>query len=139
MRALAYAPDDGSIYFVVSDALFAQGDYHYASFMISKGLSLDPPLATAKADKRTFYADGAEFDKHLETLRKYLVDHPFDSAAHLVLGYNLRFSGDDEGARLAFNRVLEIDSSDKPAKLFLDAMSKDESGKAPPASGGDKK
>ena len=39
MRALTYAPADGSIHFLVADALFAQGDYHYAAYMITKALA----------------------------------------------------------------------------------------------------
>ena len=49
LRALAYAPEDASIHFVLADALFATGDYHYAAFLISEGLRLDANLAAAVA------------------------------------------------------------------------------------------
>jgi hypothetical protein len=131
VRALAYVPDDGALHFVLADALFAQGDYHYAAYMIGKGLGLDPGLAQAEADKREFYDDPKAFDAQLATLRTYLADKPYDAAAHLVLGYNLRFSGQDAEAMASFRRVTEIDPGNAAAKAFLEAIA------AGPAAAGD--
>lgn len=122
LRALSYLPDDASIHFALSDALFALGDYHYAAFMITKALDLDPELATVVVDKRSFYGDASAFTAQLNTLRRYTNEKPFDAAAYLVLGYNLRFSKDDEGAERAFARVREIDEDNRPAELFLAAI-----------------
>lgn len=121
-RALAYAPDDGSIHFVIADALFAQGDYHYAAHMIAKGLSLDPELALADTDKRSFYGDAEDFEAHMKTLRGYLADKPYDAAAQFVLAYNLRFSDEREAAETALERVLEIDPGHTAAREFLRAL-----------------
>lgn len=122
LRALTYLTDDASIHLALADALFALGDYHYAAFMINKGIDLDPELAQLTIDKRAFYSDAATFDAQLETLRRYAAEKPYDAAAHLVLGYNLRFSGDDVGAERAFARVLEIDKGAIAAELFLNAI-----------------
>jgi hypothetical protein len=122
LRALSYLADDASIHFALADALFALGDYHYAAFMIGKALDLDPELAELTIDKRTFYADAKAFESQLETLRRYVAEKPYDAAAQLVLGYNLRFSGDDSGAERAFARVLEIDKRSTAAELFLRAL-----------------
>lgn len=122
LRALSYLPDDASIHFALSDALFALGDYHYAAFMIAKALELDPELATVVVDKRTFYDDPEAFAAQLATLERYTEEKPYDAAAHLVLGYNLRFSKDDVGAEKAFARVLEIDKRSDAADLFLAAI-----------------
>lgn len=124
VRALAYVPDDGAAHFVVADALFAIGDYHYAAYMIRKGLSFAPDLAGAVADKREFYGDAKLFDEHLAALVKYCGEKPYDAAARLVLGYNQLFSGDREAAMLSFRRVLELEPGDNPARLFLEALSK---------------
>lgn len=122
LRALAYAPEDASIHFILADALFGMGDYHYAAFIISKALRLDPEMAKAAADKRDFYRDPKEFAKQLETLRKYINKKPYDSAAHLVMGYNLYFSGEPALAKKAFERVLEVSPDNQAARLFLEAM-----------------
>ncbi|MEM7200304.1 MAG: tetratricopeptide repeat protein [Planctomycetota bacterium] len=122
LKAIAYAPDDAPLHFVLADALFATGDYHYAAFIVAKALRLDPTLAEAEVDKREFYADATTFDRQLETLRGYLGDKPYDSAAHLLLGYNLRFSGRPTESRKAFERVLEIAPDDAAAGLFVTAL-----------------
>ena len=107
---------------MLSDALFAVGDYHFAAFLIAEALRLEPDLARAEADKRTFYSDVEVFNRQMDTLAKYLADKPYDAAAHLVNGYNLRFSGRTEEAKLAFRRVMEIEPSNQAAKTFLDAF-----------------
>lgn len=122
LRALSYLPDDASIHFALADGLFALGDYHYAAFMIERGIELDPELATVIVDKRTFYGDAKAFTTQVDTLLRYTAEKPYDAAAFLVLGYNLRFSGDNEGAERAFKRVLEIDKHSNPAELFLEAI-----------------
>lgn len=122
LRALAYVPEDASVHFALADALFALGDYHYAAFMLTKALELNPAMAGVTADKRTFYGEPEAFDAQLDTLRRYLREKPYDAAAHLLLGYNLRMSGDTDGAKAAFERVLEIDKHSTPAQLFLDAI-----------------
>ena len=124
LRALAHAPDDASLHFVLADALFALGDYHYAAFIIKKGLRIDPEMAKAEADKRAFYPDVAEFEKHMATIRAYIEDKPFDDAAQLVYAYNLKFSGEKELAIEAFRRTLELSPENEAAQLFLAALIK---------------
>jgi tetratricopeptide (TPR) repeat protein len=122
LRALAYVPEDASVHFALADALFALGDYHYSAFMVGKALELEPAMATVVADKREFYGDPKDFAAQMETLRRYLRDKPYDAAAHLLLGYNLRMSADPAGARDAFARVLEIDKRNVAATLFVAAL-----------------
>ena len=124
LRAIGFLPEDASLHFALADALFALGEYHYAAFMIGKGLELDPTLAEVEADKRAFYGDAKAFATQLETLVRYTAEKPYDAAAHLLLGYNLKFSADPAGAERAFRRVLEIDKHSVPAELFLAAATK---------------
>jgi tetratricopeptide (TPR) repeat protein len=125
-KARAYAPSDAQLHFVLADAAFAGGDYPYAAFLIGEGLRLDPALATATTDKRTFYGDGKTFAEQQATLDAYVAKKPYDALAHLVRGYNLRFSGDAAGAKAAFERVLQIDPENRPAKTFLAGMAPNE-------------
>ncbi len=128
LRALAYVPEDASVHFALTDSLFALGDYHYASFMLTKAIELNPAMAKVVADKREFYGDPAAFETQMETLRRYLREKPYDAAAHLLLGYNLRMSGDQVGAKAAFERVLEIDKHNVTAQTFLTALSEAKDG-----------
>jgi len=98
-KALEYAPDQGGLFLVLADALFAAGDYHYAAYSIRRAVELDPSLAQATVDKRTFYSDPADFDRQLTTLEEYLRGHPSDRDARVVLALNYHFSGRSADAR----------------------------------------
>lgn len=121
-RARTNSPKDPTIDFVLADAAFATGDYHFAAFLIGESLKLDAEMAKSEADKRLFYGDVKVFEQQLDTLRKYLAEKPYDAMATLVLGYNLKFSGRPEEARKAFQRVVEIDPGNTTATLFLAAL-----------------
>ena len=121
-KARSYAPDDASVHFVLADASFANGDYHYAAFLITEAVRLDPTIVSATTDKRTFYGDVKVFEAQLAALDGYLGKQPYDAMAQLVRGYNLRFSGQDAEAQKAFGRVLEIDPDHRAAKAFLAAL-----------------
>ena len=121
-KARSYAPDDASVHFVLADAVFATGDYHFAAFLIAEALRLDPGLASAETDKRTFYGNPKVFDEQMAGLDRYLDIKPYDAQAHLVRGYNLRFSDKKDAAIAAFRRVLEISPENRPAQVFLDAL-----------------
>jgi hypothetical protein len=119
LRALGYVPDDASLHFVIADALFALGDYHYAAFMVRRALELQPELARVEIDKRGFYGDPSAFDEQLATVRAYLAEHPDDASAHLILGYSLLFSDQSAAAHAPFARVLELDPEDHAARLLI--------------------
>jgi hypothetical protein len=91
-KAVEFAPTDGVLYLVLSDALFATGDYHYGAYALRKALELDPTLLDMVVDKRSFYTDGARFDQQLSVLEDYLRDHPADNDARLLLAANYLFS-----------------------------------------------
>lgn len=90
-RAIEFAPGDAVLYLVLSDALFAAGDYHYAAFALKKSLELEPRLIDTIVDKHSFYTDPADFDKQLGYLERFLADHPEDDDARLVLAANYLF------------------------------------------------
>ena len=92
-RAIEEAPDVGVLYLVLSDALFATGDYHYAAYTIRRALRLDPSLVQGEVDKHEFYEDPAEFDRQLAVLEQYVLDHNTDGDARLVLATNYLFGG----------------------------------------------
>jgi hypothetical protein len=107
---------------VLADAVFAEGDWHYAAFLIAEGLRLDPSLASADTDKRTCYGDPSAFDAQMAALQSYLDKNEYDAQAFLVRGYNLAFSRQSAAAIVAFERVRTIDPENRAAQLFLDAM-----------------
>ena len=118
-RARTYAPDEAVLHFELADAAFAMGDYSSAAFLIAEAVRLDPKLVGATADKRDYYGDPKLFTEQMASLERYLHGKPYDAQAHLVYGYNLRFSGQPEAAIAAFRRVLEITPENRTALAFL--------------------
>ena len=92
-KAVELSPTEGALFLVLADALFAAGDYHYAAYAIRRSLELDPTLVDSPIDKHDFYDDPRAFDRQLATLETYLVDHPTDRDARLVLSLNCLFGG----------------------------------------------
>jgi hypothetical protein len=105
-KAVEFAPDQGALYLVLADALFAAGDYHYGAYAVRRALELDPALIETTVDKHGFYPDPAIFDQHLQALERYLAEHPTDRDARLVLALNFLFGGRAPDAV----RTLEADS-----------------------------
>ncbi len=118
-KARNHVPNDASVHFVLADAVFATGDYHYAAFLIAEAVRLDPAIVTAEVDKRDFYGERKTFDNQMDALQKYCTDKPYDAWAQLVLGYNMRFSDRPTRAVAAFRRVLELDRDNPTARAFL--------------------
>jgi len=123
-RARALVPEDATVHFVLADAVLAGGDYHFAAFLIGEALRLDPELARADTDKRLLYGDIKDFERQMQTLKRYVAEKPYDAMAFLALGYNLKFSDKSEKALEAFKQVLKIDPSSQAARLFVDALTR---------------
>jgi len=91
-RTVEYAPGDGVLYLLLSDALFATGDYHYAAFALRRAVELEPRLLDNVIDKHGYYGDPAEFDKQIALAEQYLNEHFLDEDARLVLAANYLFA-----------------------------------------------
>jgi tetratricopeptide (TPR) repeat protein len=81
------------LHLVFSDALFAAGEYHFAASALRRALELDPKLLVSVVDKHGFYADPAEFDRHVLQLERFLETHFGDDDARLLLAANYLFAG----------------------------------------------
>jgi len=97
-HALEQQPGVGVLHLVLADALFATGDYHYAAFSLRRAFALDPALASAAIDKRSFYSDPLEFDRQLARLESFVKENPENSDARLVLAANELFGGRPQAA-----------------------------------------
>ncbi|MFT5285635.1 MAG: hypothetical protein ACI8TQ_001800 [Planctomycetota bacterium] len=120
-KAIEFSPNEGALYLVLADALFATGDYHYAAYAIRRALELDPTLLVSEIDKHDFYGRPSDFDQQLRVLEDYVTDHPTDTDTRLVLALNYLFGGMHGHA----TRLLENDFSrglgtDPAAMLILE-------------------
>ena len=135
-KARNLLPEDASVHLVLADAVFANGDYHYAAFLVTEAVRLEPAIVTAETDKRGFYEDASEFDAQVEALQRYCSDKPYDAWAKLLLGYNMRFSARPGPAMAAFRRVLELDRGNATATAFLQALEAAEKAATDESAGG---
>lgn len=92
-KAVELEPEQGVLHLILSDALFATGDYHYAAYSLRRALELDPTVIDSVVDKHAFYTDPEEFDRQLQVLERYLGDHFLDDDARILLGANYLFGG----------------------------------------------
>ena len=105
-RSVECSPQDPVLHLVLSDALFATGDYHYAAHSLRRALELNPDILEVEFNKREFYGDPSDFDRHLLLLKSYLNDHVLDDDARLLLGANLLFGGDPDATVALFSDAL---------------------------------
>ena len=92
-KAVEVEPERGVLHLILSDALFATGDYHYAAYSLRRALELDPMVVDEIVDKHKFYGDPLEFDRQMQILESYLGDHFLDDDARLLLSANYLFGG----------------------------------------------
>ncbi|MCC7014732.1 MAG: hypothetical protein IT454_19375 [Planctomycetes bacterium] len=131
-KAIEFRPDEGVLYLVLSDALFATGDYHYGAFALRRALELDASLADGDLDKHEFYSDAAEFDRQLQTLERFLADHATDGDARLLLAANYLFSQQSRRAlELLESSASESVRGEAAGALLLEAARKAEAQKKP--------
>lgn len=120
-RAVEYAPNDGLLWLILSDALFATGDYHYCAFALRKALELDAQLLGTVVDKTGFYANPADFSKQLALAESYLQEHFLDEDARLVLAANYLFSNRPAQALDLLESAFSLGVRESPAgKLLLE-------------------
>jgi cytochrome c-type biogenesis protein CcmH/NrfG len=124
-KAVEFRPNEGVLYLVLSDALFATGDYHYGAFALRRAFELDPTLASGDIDKRTFYSEPSEFETQMQTLERFLADRPTDGDARLLLAANYLFSGRASLASdLLESGASEAVRNEAAGKLLLEAAKK---------------
>jgi hypothetical protein len=123
-RAIECAPKDAVLQLVLADSLFAIGDYHFAAHCLRRALELDPALLEVEFNKRNFYGDPSDFDRHILLLQRYLNDHILDDDARLLLGANHLFGGDPDATVALFSDSFskEVRNSDSGRLLLAAAQ-----------------
>ena len=118
-KAVEFSPQDGILYLILADALFATGDYHYAAYALRRAFELDTKLAMSVVDKHGFYADPVEFDRQIATLELYIQDHFLDDDARLVLAANYLFGGRPAESVDLLENAFSREISSEPAGAAL--------------------
>ena len=89
-----------------------------------RALELDPALLEIEFNKRDFYGDPSDFDRHILLLQSYLNDHILDDDARLLLGANHLFGGDPDATVALFSDSFskEVRNSDSGRLLLAAAQ-----------------
>ncbi len=121
-RAVKLAPMDGSLRFVLADALFQLGKTDECAYQIRKGLVLDPELASVEVDKRTFFDWPEDFDAELVKLEKKVAAEPFQANLRLVLAYNYHMTKRYADASRELTTLSEQLPGDETIQLMLKGL-----------------
>lgn len=120
--ALLEDPADPRKKLAFGHALFAIGNYSYASYALRRGVSEldDPDFAT---DVEALFPSENAFEQALRDLKRYVTYSPRDPAGLTVLGYVLFTKGDEEErCRDMFVYLQRLDQTDPFAEYFLEQL-----------------
>lgn len=112
-------PDCALCFYNIGNSLFTQGLYERAIWCWDKCAELDPKhpqIHFRLAQACWISGQGQRARKEFLT---ELRDNPTDLEVTLEFGYFLLESGDLEGAKEKFNRILEFDKTYAPAEFYL--------------------
>jgi hypothetical protein len=121
--AIRLLPGEPMPYFLLAQALVAQGKYHEAHDSILTGLQLRPDWPRATFRPLEMYGPAVgEYAEHLARLQETLRKHPDDPVLLFLLGYQLWFDGRKEEARPLFRRALPRADDRAAIERFLRAL-----------------
>ncbi len=93
--------------FELGHSLFAAGEYDKASTAVALGIARYPDWPGVTMDRREFYSKDlkGDFDRQVADLRSKCEKEASAPSLWFLLGYNLHFSGNPQGAKSAFDRA----------------------------------
>lgn len=112
---------DGYAKLLYAMANFAIGDYAVSGMALRRALLTTPELIDYPVDVRSLYEAPAPFNAQLETLIRYVADHPQYPSALLLLGYIEYAAGAPERAVAIMEQLTAADPDDSVAALVRDA------------------
>jgi hypothetical protein len=122
-RANAVWADNAPAYFLLAQALFAQGKYIEAVEALREGFRRDPDWATSAFRPLDLYGPHVfEHSEHLRLLGETLARHPDEPALLFLHAYQLWFDGRRDEAREPFRRARARGADGDLIDRFLQAF-----------------
>ena len=118
-KAMKLETEDPIARFAVAHSLFALGVYGTAGKNLRVALDRFPDWGLVDLKLPGFYKNEATFFNKLVKLKKYVLRHPKDRDARLLLGYCHYFSGNRDAGLDQFRKLAGVPGGDKHAELFL--------------------
>ena len=118
LDAVLADPTAGYPKLLFGHALFAVGDYDYASYAIRRAIDRIDDLDAASPSVDELYGSADRFDRLVYKLHDHVRRHALDEDANFLLGYFRYFAGDYQGALRSLDRALLLNAIDRQAKVL---------------------
>ena len=120
-HAIIEMPRHGKHYLLLSQALFAVGEYRESAAIAQQGMTLLSPAEWGDVVKnfRRYYT-GNNYVDQMRRLEKFALDNPGAAYARFLIGYHYGFLGHTAKARGELARAVELESRDEMARRLLE-------------------
>lgn len=122
-HAIAEDPRNGQAQLLLSQALFATGDYRGAAEAVHQGVSQLPrsDWGYVVRNFRNYYTS-SDYVEQMDRLTRFVRTHPNASYAHFLRGYHFLYLGHTTVAERELQRTLELDPNDELAAELLSSL-----------------
>lgn len=114
-NALLEDPGNGVIKVILSESLFAIGEYRYAARYLREALGEWDEFTRYQWSPAALYKDAEDYPGRLKLLEKEATEHPENLDLQLVLGYERFVHGDPDAAKGIF-ATLATSAPDEPTR-----------------------
>ncbi|MFN0021363.1 MAG: tetratricopeptide repeat protein [Pirellulaceae bacterium] len=123
-HALVDDPTNGAYIMLLSQALFASGQYDESAGAVQQAAQLLPQekWGTVIANYKELYTNIGDYTPQLRALEKARDEKPDDPALRFLLGWHYGYLGYPKQAVRELNKTLELAPKDEVAKKMRDAM-----------------
>jgi hypothetical protein len=111
-------PDDPAPHELLSQAMFALGDYRGAAIEAHAVLHYGQPADWSNVAR--MYGDPADYTGHLRALESHVAEHEDDPAGVFLVGYQYKMLGHEELAAERLAQAIELAPEDRLARRLLD-------------------
>jgi len=121
-RALLNDPENGFAQLGYAVGQFAIGDFQAAAQAVRRGLALVPDVVDQPIDVSRQYGVEGDFERHLQSLQRYVSANPQDQDGWFLLGYLAYAGGKPADAIRALEKAAAINPQDTYAAVLRDAV-----------------
>jgi hypothetical protein len=121
-HAAVELPQNGRLFLLLGQALFAIGQYGPAAGAIHQGMTVADPDEWGYVVKnfRTYYGNGNDYTTQLRALEKFAAEHPDAAYGHFLLGYHYGFLGYPKEAQQQLGQAVGLEQRDQLAGKLLE-------------------
>jgi Flp pilus assembly protein TadD len=123
-HAMVDDPNNATLFLMMSQALFASGNYDEAAGALQMGLMQMPEdqWGVVVENYKELYAPNDDYANQLKALEKAAKEKPEDPARQVLLGYHYGYLGYPVQAVVKLNRTMELAPQDMMAQKLREVM-----------------